>query len=102
MKKRIKQQQSIPGNQRYTISGFNSEFRNDDACLNHIFYARWPDGITVCDSEKCGNVERRHHRVTGRTAYACDYCGKHIYPLAGSFLRKPQRRCAYGFMPCTS
>lgn len=83
-----KQTNTIPGNQKYTIADFNCEFPNDDACLDHIFYARWPDGITVCDSKKCGNVERRHHRVTGRTAYACDYCGKHIYPLAGSIFEK--------------
>jgi transposase len=83
-----KQTNSIPGNQKYTIADFNVEFPDDDACLNHIFYARWPDGITTCDSKKCGNVERRHHRVTGRTAYACDYCGKHIYPLAGSIFEK--------------
>ena len=74
--------------QKYTISDFNAEFPNDDACLNHIFYSRWADGITSCDSKKCGNVERRHHRVSGRTAFACDYCGKHIYPLAGTIFEK--------------
>ena len=26
--------------------------------------------------------------MTGRTAYACDYCGKHIYPLAGTIFEK--------------
>jgi transposase len=83
-----KQTNTIPGNQKYTIEDFNCEFPDDDACLNHIFHARWPDGITTCDSKKCGNVERRHHRVKGRTAYACDYCGKHIYPLAGSIFEK--------------
>ena len=74
--------------QKYTIADFNSEFPDNDACLNHTFHARWPDGITTCDSAKCGNVERRHHRVSGRTAYACDYCGKHIYPLAGTIFEK--------------
>jgi len=83
-----KQTNSIPGSQKYTIADFNCEFPDDDACLTHIFEARWPGGITVCDSKKCGNVERRHHRVTGRTAYACDYCGKHIYPMAGSIFEK--------------
>lgn len=83
-----KQTNSIPGHQKYTIKDFNSEFPNDDACLEHIKEERWPDGITVCASAKCGNVERKHHRVTGRTAYACDYCGKHIYPLAGTIFEK--------------
>jgi len=79
---------SQPKPQKYTIADFNAEFPNDDACLNHIFYARWPDGITVCDSATCGNVERRHYRVSGRTAFACDHCGKHIYPLAGTIFEK--------------
>jgi transposase len=26
--------------------------------------------------------------VTGRTAYACDHCGNHIYPLAGTIFQK--------------
>ena len=85
---RRKHTNTIPGNQKYTIADFNTEFPNDDACLTHIMESRWPGGITVCDSKKCGNVERRHHRVSGRTAYACDYCGKHIYPLAGTIFEK--------------
>jgi len=85
---RRKQRNSIPGHQKYTIADFNCEFPDDDACLTHIFHARWPDGITVCESKQCGNVERRHHRVTGRKAYACDYCGNHIYPMAGSIFEK--------------
>jgi transposase-like protein len=83
-----KAKNTIPANLKYTVADFNTEFPNDAACLTHIFEARWPGGITVCDSEKCGNVERKHHHVTGRTAYACDYCGKHIYPLAGTIFEK--------------
>ena len=82
------QNNSIPGHQKYTIADFNTEFPDDTACLNHLFYDRWPDGITTCDSKKCGNVERRHHRVSGRMAYACDYCGNHIYPMAGTIFEK--------------
>jgi transposase-like protein len=37
--------------------------------------------------EKC-KKETKHHRVTGRTAYACDRCGWHIYPLAGTIFEK--------------
>jgi DNA modification methylase len=29
--------------------------------------------------------ETKHHRVTGRTAYACDRCGSHIYSLGTIF-----------------
>lgn len=42
---------------------------------------RWPKGIAPC--AKCG-VARKHHRVSGRKAYACDRCGAHAYPLRGT------------------
>jgi transposase-like protein len=80
-----KTKNTIPPCQKYTIAHFNAEFPNDDACLTHILEARWPDGRTMCD--KCG-TERKHYRVTGRTAYACDHCGNHIYPLAGTIFEK--------------
>ncbi len=81
----MKPKQSIPKELRYTVADFNSEFPNDDSCLEHTKEQRWPDGITQC--EKCG-VERKHYRVSGRTAYACDHCGNHIYPLAGTVFEK--------------
>jgi transposase len=81
----MKTKQSIPAELRYTVGQFNSEFPNDDACLEYIKEQRWPDGVTEC--AKCG-VERKHHRVAGRTAYACQACGNHIYPLAGTVFEK--------------
>jgi len=81
----MKVKQSIPKHLRYTVADFNAEFPNDDVCLEHIKEQRWPGGVTHC--EKC-SVERKHHRVSGRTAYACDHCGNHIYPLAGTVFEK--------------
>lgn len=81
----MKPKQSIPKELRYTMQDFNAEFPNDDVCLEHIKEQRWPEGITLC--AKCG-VERKHYRVHGRTAYACDHCGNHIYPLAGTIFEK--------------
>ena len=84
-RKDIVVKQSIPKELRYTINDFSSEFPSDDACLSHIAEQRFPGGVTRC--EKCG-VDRKHYRVTGRTAYACDHCGNHIYPLAGTIFEK--------------
>jgi len=81
----MKVKQSIPKALRYTVREFDKEFPNDDACLEYVKEQRWPSGITECP--KCG-VERKHHRVSGRTAYACDHCGHHIYPLAGTIFEK--------------
>ena len=77
--------QSIPKHLRYTVADFNREFPSDGACLEHVKEERFPGGVAPC--EKC-KVERKHYRVSGRTAYACDHCGNHIYPLAGTIFEK--------------
>jgi transposase-like protein len=64
---------------------FLEHFPTEDACLDFIKEARWPNGITCC--AKCGR-DRRHHRVRGRKAYACNRCGNHIYPLRGTAFTK--------------
>jgi transposase len=69
---------------KYTIADFNRNFTNEDDCLEAIVAMVYPDGI-VC--RKCGIV-RPHARITGRKAYACDYCGTHVYPLAGTIFEK--------------
>lgn len=84
----IAAKQSIPKHLRYTIEQFNADFPNDDACLECIKEQRYPGGLAKCESDECKGVERKHHRVTGRTAYACDHCGHHLYPLAGTILEK--------------
>jgi transposase-like protein len=81
----MNRRQTIPKHLRYTINQFNADFPTDDACLEYLKEQRWPGGVTFC--EKC-KQERKHYRVTGRTAYACDHCGNHIYPLAGTIFHK--------------
>jgi transposase len=77
--------QSIPVHLRYTMMDFNAEFPTDDSCLEYIAKQRIPEGRTLCP--KC-KATRKHHRVSGRTAYACDHCGNHIFPLAGTIFEK--------------
>lgn len=79
--------------ERYTIIDFNRDFPDDDACLEYVKGRRWPDGIHCIP---CGQV-RLHHRVRGRTAYACDYCGHHVYPLAGTIFEKSTTSLRYWF-----
>ncbi len=81
----MKPKQSIPKELRYTVRDFNNEFPNDAACLEYIKEQRWPNGIAHC--AKC-DKETKHHRVGNRTAYACQFCGNHIYPLAGTVFEK--------------
>lgn len=77
----MNRRQTIPKHLRYTVNDFNAQFPDDDACLEYLKEQRYPDGIAHC--EKC-NKERKHYRVSGRPAYACDHCGKMISPMAGT------------------
>ncbi|HXZ11708.1 MAG TPA: IS1595 family transposase [Candidatus Sulfotelmatobacter sp.] len=80
-----KVKQHIPKELRYSMRDFNNEFPNDAACLEYVKEQRWPFGIAPC--KKCSKP-RKHYRVGNRTAYACDHCGNHIYPLAGTIFEK--------------
>lgn len=77
--------QVIPKAQKYTAKQFDIEFPTDDACLEYVMERRWPKGVALCVVCK---VERRHYRVMGRTAYACQGCGNHIFPLSGTIFHK--------------
>jgi len=81
----MKVKQSIPKHLRFTLQDFSRRFPNDNACLEYLKEKRYPGGVTHC--QKC-QQERKHHRVTGRPAYACDYCGKMISPMAGTIFEK--------------
>lgn len=69
---------------KYTITDFNRDFATEDACLAEVVRMVYPDGMTC---RKCEMV-RPHHKLTGRKAYSCDYCGTHVYPLAGTIFEK--------------
>jgi transposase len=77
----MKVKQSIPKELRFTVAKFYAKFPDDDACLEYLKDKRYPGGVTHC--EKCQR-DRKHYRVTGRPAYACDHCGKMISPMAGT------------------
>ena len=77
--------QSIPKELRYTVADFNAEFPDDDACLEYLKEKRMPGSVTYCN--KC-QQDRKHHRVSGRPAYSCDYCGSMISPMAGTIFEK--------------
>jgi transposase len=81
----MKPTQSIPKHLRYTIQRFNAEFPDNDACLEWLKAQRWPDGLIPCG--ECVKYHK-HHRVTGRPAYACDYCGSMVSPMAGTIFHK--------------
>lgn len=69
---------------KFTIQDFNTKYPNDQACLDEIFQARYGD-LDVCPS--CKQTTKFHAR-TNKKAYACQYCGYLISPLAGTIFHK--------------
>jgi transposase len=74
---------------RYSIMEFMREFPDDEACLRWL----WRTKCAVDDEGKkafCPKCEldRPFHRVSGRPAWDCAYCGHHMHPTAGTIFHK--------------
>ncbi|WNJ98622.1 IS1595 family transposase [Thalassospiraceae bacterium LMO-JJ14] len=69
---------------RYTFQDFVTEYPTDEACLDRIMELRHGH------ESICPNCEKatKFHRITKRRAYACQSCGHHIYPCAGTPFEK--------------
>jgi transposase len=65
---------------KFSIKQFNQRFPDDAACLEEIKQLRFGDSLACPKCEK----ENKFYRVKGRSAYACSFCGHHIYPLKDS------------------
>jgi hypothetical protein len=76
----------------------DSKFPDDDTCLEYVKEQRFPGGMSPY--EKC-QKETKHHRIAGRTAFSCQFCGTHIYPLAGTIFEKAPHAYELGSTPCT-
>lgn len=68
---------------RGTLAGIG-DLPDEDACLDYVRDLVFPAG-TPCP--KCRKLTR-FHRVRGRSAYACQYCGHHVYPTAATIFRR--------------
>jgi len=77
--------QHIPTVRRFTINDFNELFFDNDACLDWLMEQRYPGSRAICSYCK---VERKHHRIATKKAYACDHCGTYISPMAGTIFEK--------------
>ena len=69
---------------KFTLGQFKKRFPDDSACLEEIKTMRYPDG-SVCPHCK---KESKFYRITNRTAYSCEFCRGHVYPLAGTIFEK--------------
>jgi transposase-like protein len=73
-------------NARFTLKDFNQHFPTDEACLEFLFKARYPDGV-FCP--KCQKVTKYFKRV-GKKDYVCEFCGHSVSPTMGTIFQKSE------------
>lgn len=72
-------------NMRYSFKDFKTEYPDDTACLKAVLDNRYGD---TCP--RCGVIGVKWHPITGRKAFVCSECDKHVYPLADTIFRKSE------------
>ena len=63
-----------------TLRQFQKQFPTEEACLDHLMRSRYGERH---DCGKCGR-NAHFYRITTRKVYACEYCGHHVSPMAGT------------------
>lgn len=71
---------------KYTRKQFDAEFPNDEACLARLMEVQYGGTEITCPG--CGVEKAQFHAMHTRKAYACQECGHHIYPCAGTIFHK--------------
>jgi len=68
----------------YTLQQFQREFPDTNACLDKVMELRYGP------SPVCTECKRptKYHRIAKRRAYACQFCGAHVYPCVGTPFEK--------------
>lgn len=77
---------------KFTLGTFLKQYKNDEACLEHLKTIKYPQGI-FC--EKCQKITN-FTKVTDRPVYQCS-CGWQISPLAGTIFEKTTTPLQYWF-----
>lgn len=78
----------------YTFKEFQTEYPDDAACLRRIVEIQYGSEEThcpICDKRT------QFHPMTKRRAYACQECGHHIYPCAGTIFHKSRTKLTIWF-----
>ena len=78
----------------FTFKQFQEEFPNDAACLKRIMEIQYGGEATHCSA--C-NKRTQFHPMHARRAYACQECGHHIYPCAGTIFHKSSTKLTVWF-----
>ena len=81
---RKKRKQKKSPMERYTLKDFNEQFPDEDTALDWLRHKLYPEKIYCPNCKK----STKHHRITTRKVYSCDYCGHQISPTAGTIFHK--------------
>ena len=73
-----------PKTPSFTIAQFQTRFPNDDVCLDYIFKKRFSEAV-ACPKCACAF---KYHQCKGTRYFACQDCGHHIHPTAGTIFDK--------------
>ncbi len=71
-------------NTKFSLRSFKQKYGTHEECLEAIKQLRFPDPFTC---PKCNTIQK-FYPVAQRTSYACNSCGHHTYPLAGTIFEK--------------
>jgi transposase len=80
---------------RYTFKTFQTEFPDDEACLNRLMEIRYGGTEITCPA--CGVEKAKYHPMSKRRGFACQECGHHIFPCAGTIFEKSSTRLTLWF-----
>ena len=67
-----------------TYTEFLRRFPDNDACLDYLAAKFYPAGTPCPKCEK----PSRFHKIAGRSAYSCQFCGHHVYPTSNTVFHK--------------
>ena len=70
---------------RPTFRQFQAEYPDDAACLRAVMISLFGGSRLYCP--RC-LAETEFHAMSKRRAYACQDCGHHLYPCAGTIFHK--------------
>lgn len=67
-----------------TKAEFDRLFPDNATCMDYLRDKFYPAGSECPSCHKAS----KFHRITGRSAYACQYCRHQVYPTAGTIMHK--------------
>lgn len=78
---------------KFTVRDFFQKYHNENVCLDHVMNVRYGMKHTCRACER----DASFYRVTGRKAYACGFCGDHVYPCVSTIFENSQTKLQLWF-----